>query len=353
MSAEGPPQGARPPHGGGREAASGGDLAAGPIWIEVLSRHRDVVARYRCDGPEATIGRAYDNDVVLDDPYVAPRHVRIAHDSDGRLIAHDLGSVNGIAAEDGTQRRTAIVQDGEQALRLGRTLVRIRGAAYPVAAERRATPASRAWPLTLGLALAVAAVSLVSLWLAETEESRLSRYVLPLLAMAVIVLIWTTAWAVMSRIFSGVARFERHLTIALAGLLAFFAFDELADYGSYALSLRALSEYAYVANWAIFAGLCFFHLRAIGPTRLALKGGIVAAIAIAAIGAQSLTRSELSKMFGQQSYLSGLKPPMFRLKIPKSEGEFFADAERLKDAVDKARRDPVEAAGLLPDDEER
>jgi FHA domain len=321
------------------------------IWVEVLSRHRDVVARYRCDGPVATIGRAYDNDVVLDDPYVAAHHVRIARDNAGRLVAHDLGSVNGLSADDGTPREAEVVLDGDRTLRLGRTLLRVRGADFPVPAERTAVPVARAWPVTLGLGAGVATVSVLSLWLSETQEPQLSRYVLPLLAMAVAVLIWTTAWALMSRIFSGAARFERHLTIALIGLLAFFAFDEITDYGSFALSWRALAEYAYVGNWLLLAALCFFHLREIGPMRLRLKGGVVAAIAVAAIGAQTLTKSELSSMFGQQSYLPGLKPPMFRLKPPKSEGEFFADAQRLKDVVDKARKDPVEAPGLLPDAE--
>ena len=44
---------------------------------QILSRHRDVVARQRCEGAEIRIGRAYDNDVIVDDPYVAPRHLRI------------------------------------------------------------------------------------------------------------------------------------------------------------------------------------------------------------------------------------------------------------------------------------
>ena len=47
------------------------------ISVEVLSRHRDVVARYRSDAPATTVGRAYDNDVVVDDPAVAAHHLRI------------------------------------------------------------------------------------------------------------------------------------------------------------------------------------------------------------------------------------------------------------------------------------
>ena len=64
------------------------------IWVEVLSRHRDIAARHRFTGAEATItiGRGYDNDLVLDDPYVAARHVRIRRDADGRLLATCVGS---------------------------------------------------------------------------------------------------------------------------------------------------------------------------------------------------------------------------------------------------------------------
>ena len=42
------------------------------MWIEVLARDGDVRARQRVDSEEARIGRAFDNDVVVDDPHVAP-----------------------------------------------------------------------------------------------------------------------------------------------------------------------------------------------------------------------------------------------------------------------------------------
>ena len=319
------------------------------IWVEVLSRHGDVSARERVDGDTATIGRAYDNDIVLDDPYVAPHHLRVERNGAGPLIAHDLGSVNGLYVGDENRRRADVELDGERLLRVGRTILRIRDTAFAVPPERTAGAATRAWHTTLALVGAVLIASLLSLWLSETVEPQLSRYVLPLFAMAMLVLVWTTAWALMSRIFSGSAHFERHLTIALGGLVAFFLFDEIADYGSFAFSWRGLADYAYIGNWALLGALCFFHLREIGPMRLRAKGSVVAALALLAIGVQTLTKSELSSMFGQQSYLPGLKPPMFRLKAPKTESAFFADVESLKAVVDKARKDPVESAGLLPD----
>ena len=319
------------------------------IWIEVLSRHQDVLERHRVDADAASIGRAYDNDVVLDDPFVAAHHVHVARDHDGRLVAHDLGSVNGLYVDDGTERQIQVALDGERLLRVGRTLLRVREPAYTVAPERVAGAAMRSWPVTLTLVAIVAGLSAVTLWLSETTEPQLSRYVLPLFAMAVLILVWTTAWALMSRIFSGAARFERHLQIALGAVVAFFVFDEITDYGAFALSWRALADYAYAGSWLLLAALCFVHLREIGTRRLAFKGGVVTMLAVLAIGVQTLTKSELSSMFGQQSYLPGLKPPAFRMRAPKSEGDFFADVGSLKDAVDRTRKDPVEGPALLPD----
>ena len=61
------------------------------IWVEILSRQRNVEARHRCMGPLIHIGRAYDNDVVLDDPYVAAD----AHERTRAAKAGDHVAVSG------------------------------------------------------------------------------------------------------------------------------------------------------------------------------------------------------------------------------------------------------------------
>ncbi|MGH8034521.1 MAG: FHA domain-containing protein, partial [Lysobacterales bacterium] len=62
--------------------------------IEVLNRSGQVVQRLAWNGRKLSIGRAYDNDVIVDDRYVCPHHLELAQDS-GRLLARDLGSING------------------------------------------------------------------------------------------------------------------------------------------------------------------------------------------------------------------------------------------------------------------
>ena len=317
------------------------------IWVEILSRHRDVVARHRCEGAEIHIGRAYDNDVIVDDPYVAPRHLRIYRSEDGTLLAEDLGSANGLYADDGAEREPRIVIDGDRTLRIGRTHLRIREASHQVAAERTVVPAGRLWPRALGLAGAVIALELLSVWLGETAEPQISRYLLPVLLLAVLTLAWTSTWAVLSRIFSGQARFERHLVIALAMLLVFSVYEELCDIGAFALSWRVLADYSYVGAWALFATLCFLHLREIGPGHLKLKAGVVSGLAAAVIGAQTLAQSEMRTWMTQQSYLHDLKPPMLRIAPPQTDAAFFADAESLKGKLDRARKEEPPASDLF------
>ena len=76
------------------------------FWIEILDASGVVVSRQRVQSGVAAIGRGYENDVVIDDAYVAPAHLRIAYEIDAAaadaeseqtsaLWIEDLGSQNG------------------------------------------------------------------------------------------------------------------------------------------------------------------------------------------------------------------------------------------------------------------
>lgn len=79
-------------------------------WIEVLSRKHDVVSRQRATASTVTIGRAYDNDLVFDDPHMAAHHLRLARDDDGIWFVEDLGSINGIHV-DGVRHQRVVLDD--------------------------------------------------------------------------------------------------------------------------------------------------------------------------------------------------------------------------------------------------
>ena len=117
------------------------------IWVEVLSRHRDIAARFRIAAPEARIGRGYDNDVIIDDPYVAAQHLRVFRDEAGQLVAEDLGSTNGTFLDGGRNRVARIVIDGKHPIRIGQTYLRVREIHHEVERERVAAPQRRTLPI--------------------------------------------------------------------------------------------------------------------------------------------------------------------------------------------------------------
>jgi len=335
---------------------------ASTLWIEVLSRQDEVLTRHRVRAPspgeELRIGRGYDNDLVLDDPYVAARHLRIVRDESGALIAEDLGSANGLFAGDDRRRTPRAVLDGERAIRVGRTRLRVRGADHAVAPERVARPRRRVWPLALGVGLVLLAGESLTTWIGTTSERTLSDYLSPLAALCVALVAWTTVWAVLSRIFSGRARFERHLLIATSGLLGVLFINELTSYGAYALSQRSLVSYRYVAEWVLAGVVCFLHLRLLSQSRetsrswLRLKAAAIAVLTFAAIGLQALSQSEARAKGDGERFLRTLKPPTFRLATPEAEKDFFAAAAQLQDGVDRARSGQPAAGWDLSDDDD-
>jgi hypothetical protein len=316
------------------------------IWVEILSRHRDVIARHRVAGPEIYLGRDYTNDVVIDDPFVSSRHLRIRRDELGALIAEDLGSANGLFADRAAERRVRIELDPNQPIRIGHTLLRVRQADFAVAPERVVGARRNTWPLALALGVIILALEAASLWLVDVTEPKLSRYLLPLLYVTLIVFGWSAVWAVLSRIFTGHAQFERNLLIAVTGLLVYVVIDQIVDVASFAFSWRSLDIYQFVFSWTLLAAICFLHLNEIGPSRKRVKAALVGLLALIGIGTQSLAQFDRPATPNQQDFARQLLPPSLRLTSLRDSTAFLADIDRLRRQLERDRKEePVASQG--------
>ena len=72
------------------------------IFVEVLDRRGELLRRERLGDLPYRIGRAFDNHLVLDDPYVCPFHAAIERAEDGGLVLRydDGGNVRLYARHD-------------------------------------------------------------------------------------------------------------------------------------------------------------------------------------------------------------------------------------------------------------
>jgi pSer/pThr/pTyr-binding forkhead associated (FHA) protein len=317
------------------------------IWIEILSRQRDVAARFRIAGAEAHIGRGYHNDVIIDDPYVAASHLRVFRDEAGQLAAEDMGSVNGTYLDGSRSRSARIVINGKDTIRIGQTSIRVRDVSHEVERERVSPPDRHVLPIVLAVVFGAALLGFYALkvWLTQTGEPRASNYVTPILTILGTILVWAGIWALVSRIFSGRSRFLHNLFIALVCAAALLLYVELAKVAAFAWTLPSIGAYEYVAIWSIIAAACFFHLRAIGHTRLWLKGTIVAMLLAAMIAVLALQQSEAFSDSGRRQATRQLMPPSLRAVPLRDENAFFVDIARLKAKLDGDRAKPAPAPG--------
>ena len=318
--------------------------AGDAIWVEILSRqHHDLVAaRHRFIGAPITIGRAYDNDVVVDDPHVAAHHLRITRNDEGVLVAEDLGSRNGLYVDRERRRRSEITLDGEHELRIGSTVLRVRTSAYVVPAEEPVLRGLPYWPSAIACMAGVFAIAVLDLWLSETAEPKAIHYLTPLLIIVAAVSVWTTAWSVLTRVFRGHARFGLHFLIVASGLLAFSVYDEAAEIGAFAWSWTPIATTSYIVAWLIFGAMCFAHLLIVSRSKRPLKLAIACVLAASGIAMQTLKQSEYRSNYGQPVTLNRLEPPALRLVSPQHETAFFTDTAALRAALDKARtEEPV------------
>lgn len=86
------------------------------LWV---CSGRNVGRRYRLDKGPALIGRAVDNDIVVEDERASQRHSRVLQDG-GRHIVEDLGSTNGTFVNNERVHR-AILNDGDL-VQIGQTV---------------------------------------------------------------------------------------------------------------------------------------------------------------------------------------------------------------------------------------
>jgi hypothetical protein len=312
------------------------------FFVEQLTADGEVIHRHKLTSLPIRVGRAYDNDIILDDPHTAAHHVQIELNQLDELIISDLDSFNGITRDNSRER--FFVVDGESVYRLGHTRLRIRTPDYQVAAEQTDFTNHR-WegllPAAVGLILLLA-TGLLTTWLSDINQGTLSKYLLESVSMLGFALGWSGIWAVFSKLFNGQARFGRHLFIVSLGLAGLELWDHLSSMLAYAFSWETLAHFTVHPLIFICAITLFFHLRTAGNKRPGRLKIYLLALALVGTGISMTKQYQASNHLGDKLYLSQFYPPAVRISGDLSVTEFMSDMAKLQPVVDENRKDPGE-----------
>ena len=189
-------------------------------FLEVLDRRGRLLARHRVDQWPVTVGRAYTSDVIVEDPYVCPAHVRLSRNGDAGIVVEDLGSVNGTRAEPGGGRIMREVVPPDTRLRIGNTVLRVRDAETRVppamvhSAAGGGTERFARTPFALACCLFLVPVLLAATFVQGYERPEVLGVAGTGIFLMLLVAAWAGAWALVTRIVTHEWRFLAHVAVA-------------------------------------------------------------------------------------------------------------------------------------------
>ncbi len=335
-------------------APSAGNLAL----LEILDRDGQVRQSHPVTRWPLRIGRAVDNDIVLSDPHVAAHHLAVDVDAAG-LVLQVGETFNGVSA--GARRlrqgeRLALPADAAPPdWTLGRTHLRLRLPGQPLAPERPLAAAQtrgrRYGPTLIALAILLLALSF-STWL-ESDPDNFGRALGGmLLAAGMGIAIWCGLWALLSKTFTRQARFDWHLKVFLVASIAWLVCENLPGLLGFVLSWPWISDFGFVATYAVGAAAFYFHLLAVEPGRPRLLRGVAATSFVVGVALSLWFNVQRSDRLGAELYMSHLFPPALRLAKPVASERFVDGLAPLQAVLDKRAKEPPRGGSGDGSDEE-
>ena len=195
------------------------------VIVEIRAAGSDASPRYeRLDATILNVGRAPDNNLIIEDPYVDAHHLRLDVGLTGDWRVTDLQSTNGTS-----RGRQAIHQahlaPGDQ-LQLGKTLIRVFDEHYQVAPalsladlEHRLLDFSGWRPMLALVAVLVAYVTLRIYLAGDGADAKADAYLVGIITALLWPLGIAGVWALLSRLLRGEARFRPILNLGLLAVV--------------------------------------------------------------------------------------------------------------------------------------
>lgn len=322
-----------------------------------------------------TLGRALDNDIVLDDPHVAAHHAVLvplaaasgdgAGDGNGngngaasgRIALRVLPSRNGVRLSGkAVQADTPLaLPAGGALLQMGTTHVRLRLPAEVLAPER----------LLLGHAGGTATrtllqgVALVALLCAQHAISLdtgadFSAWLSTMFGLPLVVMAWCGLWALLSKLFQHRFDFSGHLRIALPWLLGFGLLEALWPQVAAALNWPLVWQLAPALEVVGGALLVHAHLRHVLPTRPRAVSAAVAGMLLLGGGISVAGSLRVNDSPFSTPYMSTLPLPALRLAGSVPAATLVQDmaplADRLAQRAKRAREEDRDESNASAED---
>ena len=307
--------------------------------VEVRGRGGQLIERLRFSQATIRIGRAFDNDVILEDEHASPHHLRLSL-LDGDWRFEDLDSLNGLRHR-GRPSAGGVLHSGDE-LRIGHTSLQIYAADHRVSpaaqldgAEARLASLGRhaVWSSLIAASMTVAAVTLF--WDTAEEFEPLTALG-PVFGEVLAVFAVAAFWALIGRVLRHRAYFFAHLSLWLAlglvGVLTTFTAQWLA-YNANSQLLEEVMETGLSTAVLAFAVWGSLTLATNLPSQRRFSGALGVGFAISALSVAGELQFD-REFSSRPDYYGRVEGPSLLLVRPAPEAGLLDELPALFDRAD-------------------
>jgi hypothetical protein len=306
------------------------------LIVEECTRGGAHVAYYAVDRFPLRIGRAFDNDIVLADPFVSPLHLVITDGGDAWML-DDRSSENGTFIGKGERLTGPMCAGSGDQITLGKTVLRLWSPHHPVGrtqifptrrsiVRRAVTPA-----LALASLLVAGAMVILQQHLDTEKKTALVTLVAGSIPYLSVPLLWAGLWAVAGFIVRRHAQFALQLLVGNVVYILFIALSLAVEYIDYMSGSVAVADtFQYAGDAVLATALLFINMSLAGGMN-DLRRGIVSVLVgggvVAAVAVSDHAESGENRLLPVYSHT--LKPISGRFSHADSLDQFIAEGGKI------------------------
>lgn len=201
----------------------------------------DAAPRYeRLDAGVIRVGRAPDNDLIIEDPFVDAHHLQLDLTEDGAWSIHDLDSTNGTLKNRHAIQQTDL-QPGEP-VKIGKSSLKVYDHHFQVAAALSLTDlehrllAFDGWRVMLTLVALLLTYTGLEVFLDyDGLDSKPATYLTAMITAIAAPIGIAAGWSLLSRLLRGESRLRAIFNLSLVTMIASFAFVHINGVVAYNL----------------------------------------------------------------------------------------------------------------------
>jgi hypothetical protein len=299
------------------------------LVVQTGIKHGRVAEITRSEQGRLTIGRGFDNTIVLTDPYVAPRQLDFKCNQ-GRWSVDVLDETNPVLLNGTEVRGKGIPIDSGDRLTVGRTRLRVFSSDHQIEATHKLFWNSKLHADRVGILTALFALLVVSLldgffeYVQAAITSETKEYGFSALMLSVVIIVWASVWSLIGRLLRHQPHFSMQLftTSIVLGLLIFL--NPLITYLDYGSSSAMVGEYAaYGVAFVILSLLLKFNLfYATNVKHNTLSAVIVSAMVV--MLAYTVVFIQQDSFSTTPAYSATVKAPFAKVRGDHAVDDFFS-----------------------------